>query len=129
METVKQKGKMIESITPGGYSEGWCMSPRSALPIKVRGCGSRNKPKHCWHLPSGASFSWRRRRKHPSAGGAYSAEQKSHRLAGLWMGTDQNVRGKAQSEPQVKVFPASQKQGWCTCARLCCVLQTRHWRP
>lgn len=54
VETVNQRGKMIESTTPGGYSEDWWMSPRSALPTKVRGCGSRNKTQHC---PAAASFS------------------------------------------------------------------------
>lgn len=41
-------------------------------------------------------------------------------------------RSKGEGESTVwtssKGFQQSQKQGWCTCARLCCALQTRHWR-
>lgn len=96
VETVNQRRKIIDSTTPGGYLEGWWMSPRSVLPTRVRGCGSRNKSQHYWHLPAGASFSqgW---------GGDSTELEKSYRLPRPWMGTEQKVRGKAQPEPQVKV--------------------------
>lgn len=85
VETVNQRGKMVESTAPRGYSKGWQKSPRSALPTKGEDVGPETGSR-------AAGISQLDLPPLRAGGQTLQDRRKSRRLARSWMGTNQKAK-------------------------------------